>query len=80
MPLGTSEVSPERRASARSTLARGDRRCQSTQGNRYVNNPNDEVINTLTRAHAGVLGDLGITDSAGVLAAVLGTALTISIP
>ncbi|WP_405894415.1 ribosome-inactivating family protein [Streptomyces sp. NBC_00104] len=48
--------------------------------NRHVNNPNDEVINTLMRTHAGVLGDLGITDSRGVAVALLGIAITVSIP
>jgi hypothetical protein len=49
-------------------------------GNRHVNNPNEEAINARMQAHAGVLGDLGITDPPGVLTAVLGIALTISLP
>ncbi|NNN29166.1 hypothetical protein HLK59_02130 [Streptomyces sp. S3(2020)] len=48
-------------------------------GNRHLNNPNDEAINTLMRAHAGVLGDLGITNPS-VVVAMLGIALTISLP
>lgn len=49
-------------------------------GTRHVNNPNDEVIDTLMRTHAGVLGDLGITDPRGVATAVLGISISIVIP
>lgn len=48
-------------------------------GNRHLNNPNDEAINTLMLAHAGILGDLGITNPTAVVA-MLGIAITISIP
>ncbi|QYX78676.1 ribosome-inactivating family protein [Streptomyces akebiae] len=47
---------------------------------RHVNNPNDEVINTLMRTHAGVLGDLGITNSRDVAVALLGISITVVIP